>query len=174
MASATAAPPAQESLAQVRRRTRNLIEPSPGVIQSDLAAEIRDYLDGLSVDQLLCLAYGHPWAVLIPGQAVPPGFRAVPDPEIRGVYLITETCMRAVYEPGRRKPLLFSCGTVRSSRTLPAGVFDRSHHRSYAYDEDSWEVRPLGSRLTRIDFLDEIWDRMGRDLFPESYAGAPA
>lgn len=154
------------SAGELRERTRNLVEASPAdVTQSDLAAEIRTYLEGLSVPQLLCLAYGHVWPVLVPGNDVPRGFRAVPDAERQGVYLITEACTRLITEPGRRKPSDYSCGTVRRSQTLPAGVFDRSHYRSYAYDGDSWEVRPENSRLTRLDFLDEIYRRMGTVLF---------
>jgi hypothetical protein len=179
MASVTTGDPLQQAVrdsqAALRERTRNLVEASPAdVIQSDLAAEIRAYLDGLSVDQLLCLAYGHTWGILIPGQPVPRGFRAVPDPEVRGVYLVTETCIRLTPQPSRRRPLVFTCGASRRSQTLPRGLFDRSRKRSYDYDGNTWEVRPPGSRLTRLDFLDEIWRRMGRDLFPESYAGQPS
>lgn len=128
-------------------------------VLSDLAFEIERYLRGLSVCQLVCLAYGHRWPELVPGFKLPRGFRIVPAPERQGVCLITELCTRKVQGD--------TCGTKRTSLTLPRGVFDRSHHRSYGYDDDVWEIRPAASRLTRIDFLDEIFRRMGRNLFPE-------
>jgi hypothetical protein len=141
-------------------------------ILSDLAHEIETYLRGLSVAQLVCLAYGHRWPELIPGVRVPKGFRVVPSPQRNGVFLVTEACTRRVTVPGESS----SCGTVRKSQTLPAyngvrGVFDRGHMRNYDYDEDAWEKRPEGSRLTRIDFLDEIYRRMGRQLFAAEYEG---
>lgn len=141
-------------------------------ILSDLAREIEEYLRGLSVAQLVCLAYGHKWPELIPGIRVPKGFRAVPSPQRDGAFLVTESCTRRIVIAKD----ISECGTRRSSRTLPAsngvrGIFDRQHMRSYAYDDDEWEVRPEGSRLTRIDFLNEIYRRMGRDLFTAEYEG---
>jgi hypothetical protein len=145
----------------------------PGVtdrdILSDLAFETEQYLRGLSVPQLLCLAYGHKWPELIPGIRLPKGFRSVPAPQRDGIYLITESCIRETRDG--------ICGTRRSSRTLPGtvrGLYDRKHGRSYDYDDDEWEVRPEGSRLTRVDFLNEIWRRMGPQLFPEIIAAAEA
>jgi len=140
-------------------------------IMSDLAYEIEWYLRSLSIAQLACLVYGHRWPELIPGLSVPRGFRAVPSPEVRGVYLITEECTRRITigKGERRRPAAQYCGTVRRSQTLPGtlrGLFDRQYARSYRYDNDAWEKRPSQSRLTRIDFLQEIWRRMGRDLFP--------
>jgi hypothetical protein len=139
-------------------------------ILSDLAHEIETYLRGLSVAQLVCLAYGHKWPELVPGVRVPKGFRAVPSPQRDGAFLITEACTRKISVPGESS----FCGTVRKSQTLPAsngvrGIFDREHMRSYAYDDDVWEKRPEGSRLTKIDFLNEIYRRMGRQLFAAEY-----
>jgi len=139
-------------------------------ILSDLAREIEVYLRGLSVAQLACLAYGHRWPEPIPGAKLPKGFRAVPSPQRDGVFLITENCTRKIAVRGEAS----RCGTARRCQTLPAGngvrgLFDRQYMRSYAYDDDVWEKRPDGSRLTRIDFLNEIFRRMGRELFPEEY-----
>jgi hypothetical protein len=144
-------------------------------ILSDLAREIEVYLRGLSVAQLACLAYGHTWPVLIPGIKVPKGFRAVPSPQRNGVFLVTEGCSRRIVIHGSAS----QCGTVRKSQTLPSrngvrGVFDRGHMRNYAYDDGpggEWEKRPEGSRLTRLDFTDEIYRRMGRELFTAEYEG---
>jgi hypothetical protein len=141
-------------------------------ILSDLAHEIEVYLRGLSVAQLVCLAYGHEWPKLIPGVRVPKGFRAVPAPQRDGAFLIAETCTRRI----TIHKDVSECGTQRRSQTLPAsngvrGIFDREHMRSYAYDDDVWEKRPEGSRLTKIDFLNEIFRRMGRELFAAEYEG---
>lgn len=136
----------------------------PRVVQSDLDAEIRAYLEGLSVAQLVCLAYGHRWPELIPGTKIPKGFHTVPDPQVQGVYLVTEDCIR--------RSLGRSCGTVRKSMTLPRGFFDRNVQRSYGYDNGpggEWAIRPDGSGLTRRDFLDQIYRQMGRELFPAEY-----
>lgn len=127
-------------------------------ILSDLAYEIERYLRGLNICQLVCLTYGHRWPELVPGFKLPRGFRIVPSPERRGVCLVTELCTRKVQGD--------TCGTKRTSLTLPRGVYDRSHQRSYSYDDDTWEIRPTSSRLSRLDFLDEIYRRMGRSLFP--------
>ena len=143
-------------------------------IYSDLAYAIEVYLRGLSVPQLVCLTYGHRWPELVPGFRVPKGFRAVPLPEVRGVFLVTETCTRKVVT-GRKKADTTTCGTERRSQTLPGhlrGLFDRGHMRQYRYDNDAWEKRPEGSRLTRIDFWNEVIRRMGRELFPGEYEGA--
>ena len=142
-------------------------------ILSDLAYEIEWYLRSLSIPQLVCLTYGHRWPELIPvpGMKLPRGFRAVRDPQVRTVFLVTEDCTRKIVigKGERRRADAQYCGTVRKSRTLPgeiSGLFDRSHMRQYTYDNDVWAKRPRQSRLTRIDFLDEIYRRMGRDLFP--------
>ena len=140
-------------------------------ILSDLAYEIELYLRSLSVAQLACLAYGHRWPELVPGLKVPRGFRAVPSREVRGVFLVTEDCTRRIVigQGTRRRADAQYCGTTRRSQTLPGqvrGLFDRKYARQYTYDKDAGEKRPEGSRLTRIDFLQEIWRRMGRDLFP--------
>jgi hypothetical protein len=137
-------------------------------IYSDLAYAIEVYLRGLSVPQLVCLTYGHRWPELVPGFKVPRGFRVVPAPERRGVFLVTETCTRKVVT-GKRKTDTTTCGTGRQSLTLAGelrGLFDRSNGRQYRYDNDVWEKRPEGSRLTRIDFWNEVIRRMGRELFP--------
>lgn len=137
-------------------------------ILSDMAFEIERYLRGLTVQQLVCLAYGHRWPELVPGVKIPKGFRTVPSPERNGVFLITEHCVR--------KTLAATCGTVRKSMTLPGtvrGIFDRGHGRNYAYDND-WEIRPAGSRLSRIDFLNEIMRRMARELFEDVITAAEA
>lgn len=141
-------------------------------ILSDLAFEIESYLRDLSVAQLVCLAYGHKWPELVPGIRVPKGFRAVPSPQRNGVFLVTEGCTRKITVPGESS----SCGTERKSQTLPAsngirGVFDRQHMRNYDYDKDAWAKRPAASHLTRLDFLDEIYRRMGRQLFAAEYEG---
>ena len=136
-------------------------------ILSDLAYEIEVYLRGLSVPQLVCLSYGHKWPELVPGTRIPKGFRATSSPRRNGVYLITESCVRETADG--------ICGTRRVSQTLPGtvrGIFDRGRGRNYDYDGSEWEVRPAGSRLTRIDFLNEVWRRMGSELFPEIIAGA--
>jgi hypothetical protein len=163
MATATQKPGGQ--LARPRAPVRSDLF-VPRTVQSDLGQEIDSYLHNLTIGQLLCLAYGHDWPVLIPELDVPQGFRAVPSPGAQGVYLVTEECLRLVYTPGRRKPLLYSCGTVRKSMTLPSRMFDSTHKRQYGYDDSEWEIRPPGSRLTRIDFLNEIYRRMGHKLFP--------
>jgi hypothetical protein len=137
-------------------------------ILSDLAFEIEQYLRGLTVQQLVCLAYGHKWPELIPGLKIPGGFRTVMSPERNGVFLITENCVR--------KTLGNTCGTTRKSMTLPGtvrGIFDRDHGRSYDYGRD-WEIRPASSRLSRIDFLNEIFRRMARELFEDVIAAAEA
>lgn len=138
-----------------------LIEEPGRDVFSDLAFHIEAYLRKLTIAQLICLAYGHRWPELIPGGGVPKGFRAIRDPGRQGVYLVTEACVR--------ETLRETCGTQRTSLTLPRGIFDRNHGRAYAYDDANWEVRPAGSRLSRLDFLDEILRRMGRELFPGEY-----
>ena len=144
-------------------------------IYSDLAYAIEVYLRGLSIPQLVCLAYGHRWPELVPGFRVPKGFRVVPAPETRGVFLVTESCTRKITYAGQRKgTYVQSCGTERRSQTLPGnirGLFDRGHMRDYRYDNDVWAKRPEGSRLTRIDFWNEVVRRMGRELFPDEYEG---
>lgn len=141
-------------------------------ILSDLAYEIEKYLRELSVAQLVCLAYGHKWPELVPGIRVPKGFRAVPSPQRNGVFLVTEGCTRRIAVRGEAS----SCGSVRHSKTLPSvngirGLFDRGNARNYDYDGHVWVKRPEGSRLTRLDFLDEIYRRMGRELFASEYEG---
>jgi hypothetical protein len=148
-------------------------------ILSDLAYEIEVYLRGLSIAQLVCLTYGHRWPELIPipGMKVPKGFRILPSPEIRGIYLVTENCTRKISIKNGRRADVQTCGTVRKSQTLPGdipGLYDRKHARQYAYDNDVWEVRPEGSRLTRIDFWNETIRRMGRVLLPAEYEGTEA
>lgn len=134
-------------------------------ILSDIAFEIEVYLRGLSVAQLVCLAYGHRWPELVPGIRVPKALRVVPHPEYRGSFLLRENCTRKVSVGA-----VSHCGTVRQSLTLPGevrGLLDRKHGRSYSYDDADWEIRPAGSRLTRIDFFNEIMRRMNRELFAD-------
>lgn len=152
----------------------------PRTVQSDLDALIAAYLEGLSIPQLVCLAYGHRWPELIPGQGVPKGFHAnatdefvvAPSGRKQGIYRVTEDCIREIKLYGARRRGLF-CETARTSMTLPRGFFDRAVNRQYAYNHDVWEVRPEDSRLTRRDFTAEIYRRMGRDLFPAEYELAP-
>jgi hypothetical protein len=140
-------------------------------IFSDIAAEIERYLRGLTIPQLVCLAYGHSWPMLIPGLAVPRGFRALPEPGRPGIYRMTEACTRNTSGSSSRRSAVH-CGTVRTSMTLDRGIgLDRGRSRNYAYDDDAWEIRPVGSRLTRVDFLNEIMRRMGRELFPGEFEG---
>ena len=150
-------------------------------ILSDLAREIEIYLRGLTIAQLACLTYGHKWPELIPvpGARPPKGFRAVLSAQVNGVYLVTEECTRRIIIGAGRAREVSECGTVRKSQTLPPengvlGLFDRGHMRQYAYDGNIWEKRPEGSRLTRIDFLNETYRRMGRQLFPGEYENEEA
>ena len=118
----------------------------PREVRSDLAGETEAYLRSLTAEQLLCLAYGHVWPRLDPREDIPGNFSFAPVPRVWGVYQVTEECT--------------CCAKVRTYQTLPRGIFNRSRDLSYA-DPAGWEVRPAGSRLTRLDFLNEIWRRVG-------------
>src|ERR1700742_5256617 len=74
-----------------------------------LTAEVRTYLDQLTLAQLICLAYGHIWPVLIPGRGRPAGWTSIPDHRTQGVFLISESCVRD--DTGS------TCNTVRTSYT---------------------------------------------------------
>lgn len=142
-----------------------------GIIQwrpPGLDAHVFAYLDKLSLAQLLCLAYGHTWPLLIPGRGRPKGWRAALLPDRDSVFRITEECTRD--DAG------FGCGTLRTSDTTSNGILrDRETTRQYRYDNDVWEVRPEGSRLTRVDITDYITWRMAKagELFtaPEQDEG---
>jgi len=156
------------------------LDPGPLRMEPGLDAQVAAYLHNLSVPQLVCLAYGHRWPELIPGMPIPKGFHAVRSADLaasgtqlQGVYRVSEDCTREIKLNGSRRRGE-TCGTSRSSMTLPRGFFDKKVDRQYGYDHDVWEVRPEGSGLSRRDFTEEIYRRMGRDLFPAEYGQGPA
>jgi hypothetical protein len=137
------------------------------MLTARLGAAVVAYLDGLSLAQLVCLAYGHTWPVLIPGRGRPAGWRANLAPEREGAFLITEECTRDAAG--------FGCETLRTTYTAEHGIFmDRGRHRQYRYDKNAWEVRPEGARITRLDVTDYIMARMGDELFAEPAAAEGA
>lgn len=144
--------------AKSRPRRRKSLVPSRKMLVSRLGADVVTYLDKLSLAQLLCLAYGHIWPILIPGRGRPKGWRAVLAPDRQGSFLITEGCVRD--DAG------FGCESTRRTYTGEHGIFmERGKHRQYHYDPQAWEKRPEGARITRIDVQDYIMARMADDLF---------
>lgn len=156
---ATAESATGKPAAKLRRRRAPKM-PTRRVLISRLGAEVVKYLDGLTLAQLLCLAYGHTWPILVPGKGRPRGWRANLAPSRDGVFLITENCTRDETHDGK------TCGSLRSTYTGERGIFlERGRHRQYRYDDSTWQKRPEGSRITRIDVLDYIMTVMGEELF---------
>ena len=144
------------------RKGRKVKKITRRVLTERLGAEVVTYLDGLTLQQLLCLAYGHIWPVLVPGRGRPKGWRANLAPQMDGVFLITESCIRDEDDSGR------TCGSDRTTYTGERGIFmERGRHRSYKRDKDIWQIRPEGSRISRIDVLDYIFYLMGAELFTD-------
>jgi len=145
-----------------RRKGRKTRLPTRKMLTARLGAAVVAYLDKLTLQQLLCLAYGHTWPVLIPGRGRPRGWRAVLAPEQEGAFLITETCTRDEDGSGR------TCGSVRTTYTGAQGIFmERGRHRQYKRDMSIWEIRPEGSRITRLDVIDYITVLMAGELFAD-------
>lgn len=154
-ATATAKPP--RKIRKIKKITRR-------VLTERLGAEVVTYLDGLTLQQLLCLAYGHIWPVLVPGRGRPKGWSANLASE--GVFLITESCIRDEDGSGS------TCGSDRTTYTGEHGIFmERGRHRSYKRDKAIWQIRPENSRITRIDVLDYIFYLMGAELFTDAEQG---
>jgi hypothetical protein len=148
------------------RKGRKVKKITRRVLTERLGAEVVTYLDGLTLQQLLCLAYGHIWPVLVPGRGRPKGWRANLAPQMDGVFLITESCIRDEDDSGR------TCGSDRTTYTGERGIFmERGRHRSYKRDKDIWQIRPEGSRISRIDVLDYIFYLMGAELFTDASEG---
>jgi hypothetical protein len=146
-------------------RHRKIKKITRRILTERLGAEVVAYLDGLTLQQLLCLAYGHIWPVLVPGRGRPKGWRANLAPQMEGVFLITEACIRDEDGSGG------TCGTDRTTYTGEHGIFmERGRHRNYKRD-DTWKIRPEGSRISRIDVLDYIFYLMGAELFAEPEQG---
>lgn len=141
-----------------RRKGRRAAHiPTRKMLVARLGAEVYTYLDKLSLAQLLCLAYGHIWPILIPGRGRPRGWRAnLGGSGHEGQFLITEECVRD--DAG------FACGSSRDTYTGEHGIFmERGKHRAYRRDKDIWEIRPEGARFTRLDVQDYIMARMAAD-----------
>lgn len=139
------------------RQPRPFRAPGKKVLAGHLGHEVITYLDAISNAQLICLAYGHIWPVLIPGRGRPRGWKPSLAGGRGGVFRIEEDCIRD--DAG-------SCGTVRVSYTEDHGIFmPRGVSRQYRRDNDVWEVRPENSRITRLDVLDYITFRMAAELF---------
>jgi hypothetical protein len=148
------------------RKARKVKRVTRKIMIERLGAGVMTYLDGLTLQQLLCLAYGHIWPVLVPGRGKPRGWRANLAPDMDGAFLITENCIRDEDGSGS------TCGSDRTTYTGERGIFmERGRHRSYKRDKSIWQVRPEGSRITRIDVLDYIFYLMGAELFTEPDEG---
>lgn len=148
------------------RKPRKMKKITRRILTERLGSEVVTYLDGLTLQQLLCLAYGHIWPVLVPGQGRPRGWRAVLAPQMEGAFLITESCIRDEDHSGS------TCGSDRTTYTGEHGIFmERGRHRSYRRDTSVWQIRPEGSRITRIDVLDYIFYLMGSELFTDAGEG---
>lgn len=146
------------------RKPRKFRVPGKKILASHLSPEVVTYLDKLSLAQLVCLAYGHIWPVLIPGRGRPRGWR--PAIAAEASFRIAEDCVRN--DAG-------SCGTVRSYYTGPHGIFlVRGVRRQYDYDQDVWEKRPENVRITRLDVLDYLTFRMAAELFTDIETGEGA
>lgn len=147
-----------------RRKVRKITRK---ILVERLGAAVVTYLDGLTLQQLLCLAYGHIWPVLVPGRGRPKGWRANLAPEMtEGVFLITENCIRDEDQSGS------TCGSERTTYTGEHGIFmERGRHRQYKRDKSIWQIRPEGSRISRIDVLDYIFYLMGAELFTDADEG---
>jgi len=171
---ATAFVPAREGAPVTRppappRRPRARRAKAPQFVHASFAAEVQSYLDRLTLAQLICLAYGHIWPVLIPGLGRPQGWSAFPDHRVerQGVFLVSEDCVRD--DTGS------TCGTVRTSYTSRSGIFmEKGATRQYKRDKDIWQIRPEGSRITRVDVINYIMSRMGAELFTEPVPGEGA
>jgi hypothetical protein len=140
-----------------------------------LTDEVIAYLDALYAGnpaQVICLGYGHLWAVLVPGRGKPAGWRSFRIPGGGGVFGIEEDCIRDELGDGT------TCESVRVSHTGMRGIFlDRGVNRQYKRGEH-WKVRPENSRITRLDVIDYLTWTMGDELFadggPEQGEGAIA
>jgi hypothetical protein len=149
-------PPRRRKIKKITRR----------ILTERLGAEVVTYLDGLTLQQLLCLAYGHIWPVLVPGRGRPEGWRANLAPDMEGAFLITESCIRDEDHSGS------TCGSERTTYTGEHGIFmERGRHRQYKRDREIWRIRPEGSRISRIDVLDYIFYLMGAELFTDAAEG---
>jgi hypothetical protein len=140
-----------------------------------LTSEVIAYLDEIyaaNPAQVICLGYGHQWAVLIPGRGRPRGWRSFRIPGAGGVFGIEEDCLRDELGDGS------TCESVRVSHTGIRGIFlDRGVSRQYKRGEH-WKIRPENSRITRLDVIDYLTWTMGDVLFddgePEMGDGALA
>jgi hypothetical protein len=130
-----------------------------------LTPEIVGYLDKVwaaNPAQLICLAYGHLWPILLPGRGRPRGWRPWRVPGGGGVFGIDESCVRDELGTGE------TCGRIRVSHTGERGIIflERGTHRVYKNeDDDRWLVRPEGAQLTRLDVIDYLTWTMGDELF---------
>jgi len=157
--------PAVTAAKSTPRKGRKIRKITRKILTERLGAEVVTYLDGLTLQQLLCLAYGHIWPVLVPGRGRPKGWRANLAPQMEGVFLITEACIRDEDDSGE------TCGTDRTTYTGEHGIFmERGRHRNYKRS-DTWRIRPEGSRISRIDVLDYIFYLMGAELFTDASEG---
>ena len=158
--------PAVTTVKRPPRKSRKVRKITRRILVERLGAAVVAYLDGLTLQQLLCLAYGHIWPVLVPGRGRPKGWRAVIAPEMEGAFLITESCIRDEDGSGS------TCGSDRTTYTGEHGIFmERGRHRSYRRDKAIWQIRPEGSRISRIDVLDYIFYLMGAELFTDADEG---
>jgi hypothetical protein len=162
MPSATAETAVTTAAAGKRRKPAAPKMPTRKTLIARLSPEVVAYFDGLTLAQLICLAYGHTWPELIPGRGRPKGWRANLAPGHEGAFLITESCTRDALDDGK------TCGSDRTTYTGERGIFlERGRHRQYKRDDAIWQVRPEGSRITRIDVLDYIMTVMGAELFAD-------
>lgn len=148
-----------------RRRRRKTPVITRRALTERLGKEVVLYLDKLTLAQLLCLAYGHIWPILIPGRGRPRGWRAALSGDREGSFLITEACVRDEDDSGR------TCGSERTSYTGEHGIFLERGRRQYKRDKEIWKIRPEGSRITKIDVQDYIFYLMGEELFGDVTEG---
>lgn len=96
-------------------------------------------LSEMPIEQLVCRGNYHPWPILQPGKKIPKGYRAALQRD--GCYQITETCP--------------SCGSTRTSTSLPGGASDSDAVRTIRHPED-WVTLPkdLEDRPTKRDLHD--------------------
>jgi len=129
-----------------------------------LTDEVIGYLDSLYAGnpaQVICLGYGHQWAVITPGRGKPAGWRSFRIPGAGGVFGIEEDCLRDEFGDGS------TCESTRISHTGIRGIFlDRGVNRQYKRGEH-WKIRPEGSRITRLDVIDYLTWTMGDVLFAD-------
>lgn len=112
---------------------------------------IRTYEAELRDEQWECLANGHWWPRLTrkPGRggtrALPKGFRAA---RIEGGWQLVEQCLN-------------NCGKERISDHTPG----QGTARRYLTDTRKWKTRPEGMQASRVDFLEDLVDDIGAELF---------